>query len=767
MTISAWQQLVQTGIQEYLALTRLKSLVLKDFIKTSAMASTPSPTTHFEDQDLEINEQSPSSDVSPLTLEMENDSTTTPSTRTRYDNTGKVEQREDIKLYSETVLSMGEHEFEITGIPITHVVVLKSHFQKLSNSHAAIQTLKDQLQRNKFHGASPLTKAIIATAITSCPALPLSQAAHVIPPIVAATLLDAGLLDRANVSLYSKSFASESWLRNRVFMFAAENIYQLGIKIKAIQVFLSCDKGNKKGVSHFVKILSWYDTTTKSVVKQLLDIDGSDGKTVECAHAIAVSLKKIGNIKLQGQTTDSGGGGVLDGLANALGAKGLCRPGYLVASCSLHNLQLSVANPIKDTIGEGGVGNQNAMQLIHSVHDLQGSMELELWKTHVDIAIAFLLSYGAADTPYVGVTDGDRQFAEKWETVKKFRVFAPTLTDKELKGVRFTIQAPVLTRWWTVGVTARVVWSAYLVILRISQQVINDLPTSAKPNKIASGLQPLMVEAEIHSDLALINCFHSFYLSAHFDWMQSATDLTAVPGFQAHNMLGRYFLLVQDLNDCLAHEKLEEFRQTMDKLEPKLRQDQESKAKLFIERSLKAVNTHFKRWCNESLLPAALLSEVPLSTVIAAVILQQELPQEILLTEDYVSKAHYNRSFNIKKFNDFVRSKVDMDDGPPYYYPLVRTAAEEVLKATIDLRDMDNDEDPVTSPISKFCTICTCRLHHTHSLLKLESRKRRMSPLLIDLRCSAALMLFHEQHGYTVLRTYVFSILLSGLKLCS
>jgi hypothetical protein len=66
----------------------------------------------------------------------------------------------------------------------------------------------------------------------------------------------------------------------------------------------------------------------------------------------------------------------LDGLHGALEERELCRPGYLVTSCSLHNLQLAVANPIKQTMGEGGLEKKNVMQLLHTVYDLQDSMNL-------------------------------------------------------------------------------------------------------------------------------------------------------------------------------------------------------------------------------------------------------------------------------------------------------------------------------------------------------------------------------------------------------
>ena len=123
-------------------------------------------------------------------------------------------------------------------------------------------------------------------------------------------------------------------------------------------------------------------------------------------------MRKVGSIKLQGQSTDSGGGGVLDGLHKALAGRNLTRPNYLVASCSLHNLQLSVANPIKQTMGEGGREKKNVMQLIHSVYDLQESMDRELWKVHVSEAVKFTESH--TNTPYVGVSVPDQQFAVKW-----------------------------------------------------------------------------------------------------------------------------------------------------------------------------------------------------------------------------------------------------------------------------------------------------------------------------------------------------------------
>jgi hypothetical protein len=629
--------------------------------------------------------QQGSSPLSTLTPESNN----TGNNSMETDGRTVAKERDDIELYTSLFSSMG-HEFTIPGIPITHCIVTKSYLERLRNSDQLIKDLQIGCQYGRFAGGSSLMRALMAIAVTSCPALPLSQAANVIPLFVAGVLVDAGILDKAKVSAFSKSFPSETYMRDLVFSFAAENIYHLGSKIKGLFVFLSCDKGNKRGVGHFVKILSWYDTKTKSVMKQLLDIDASEGLTDDCGDAIAASMKKVGNIMLQGQTTDSGGGGVLDGLHRAIAERQLCRIGYLVASCSLHNLQLSVANPIKQTMGEGGLEKKNLMQLLHSIYDLQESMDRDVWKMHVTEAMAFLGSYGSNATPFVGLTVGDQQFAAKWELVKTFRQFSTTLTNKDFKRTSFKIPAPVLTRWWSVGETARVSWSAYLLLLRISQQVINS--TASKPNKIASGLQPLMMEPELFSDLALVHCFHGFYVSPHFDWMQSATDLSGIPGFQAHNTLGRYYLLVQDLIELsntisTTHPSFVDFQSTLTTCCPTLRTHQESKASRFVNAAIEAVNKHFVRWCNALLLPAALLSENPLATVVASVMLKKDLPPTIVAHLD--SKVH-DRTFNIEAFHNFLLSRVD-DDAGAYPHMVLHIAQLLLDEDAFDLRDMDDD----------------------------------------------------------------------------
>lgn len=104
---------------------------------------------------------------------------------------------------------------------------------------------------------------------------------------------------------------------------AAECSLKFAHRLTGKKVCLACDKGNKKGVGHFVKCLACIDGHTGRVSAEPLDINASGGLSEDCGKAIESSIAKVngshqGMFKLNGQTTDSGGGGALDGLAKEL-----------------------------------------------------------------------------------------------------------------------------------------------------------------------------------------------------------------------------------------------------------------------------------------------------------------------------------------------------------------------------------------------------------------------------------------------------------------
>jgi hypothetical protein len=620
--------------------------------------------------------------------ETESSVTTTTTTTTTEEDGRKVKKlKEDIEVRTLTVKSQG-HAFEIEGVPSSYVVVLKNRYERLRNVSEKVKAMEGSLRGTRFTSkVEPITHAILAVGLSSAPSLPLSQAAHLMPMFVGAFLSNHGLLDNTKIESFSKCFPSAAYFRDLMYRFAAENLLELGEKIKGKFVFLSCDKGSKKGVGHFVKVLSWFGNS--SVQKQCLDIDGSEGSTEQCADAINASLKKVGVAKLSGQTTDSGGGGVLDGLAAALSTRGLCNPGYLVASCSLHNLQLTIAKPIKETMGEGGLDKRNVLQLLHSVYDLQDSLSHDVWKLIIKEAQEFLMLYAGEDNQYNGNTNGDISFASKWNKVKAFRRFPTVCNDSSVNKTARKFQAPVLTRWWTVGEAAVIVYDSFLLLLKVTQSIINS--SSGKPNKIASGLQPLLLEPEIYSDLTLITCYHIAYVVPHFGWMQAETDLSGVPGFQAHNTLARYFLLQQDLSNMkstigTSHPTFRPFQDSLLLLGDQVKQRQVRKVSTFIDLAVESLNKHFKkRWMSKELLPAALLSERPLAAIVASAMLQRD-PKDTFDPPEHPSPVH-KKSFNLKNFQEFVYNGVTVGET---YEPMALHAALQLIDGAVDIRDMSS-----------------------------------------------------------------------------
>ena len=204
-----------------------------------------------------------------------------------------------------------------------------------------------------------------------------------------------------------------------------------------IKIYIACGKGNKKGVSHFVKYLTYWCKKMKKVKKTLLDIDASTGSSVACAEAVYHSLKKIDmplpaeKRRLNGQCTDAGGGGTGKSMKLELTKCSRVNPDfYMDATCGLHAHNLTLKNPVTQLLGEGGLTERNALQLLHSAYNLQsgggGGMELQ---------------------EFVGVYMA--LFNKKWRS----------------------ITCPVMTRWYTVGLAANKVWEEWDRMIVLAKKI--------------------------------------------------------------------------------------------------------------------------------------------------------------------------------------------------------------------------------------------------------------------------------------------------------
>ena len=595
-------------------------------------------------------------------------------------------KRQSIAVESHDICSKGV-KFTIENVPKTHTVVSRHYLKKLQNKEKVVDHVRKQYTRKRFPDVGIKTRAAIAAALASVPALALRAAQYFIPAIVAAFFFESGLLSYKNFDLaaYARSFPSEFYFRSLMYEQAAMCLLGFGRSMKDKLVFLACDKGNKKGVGHFIKMLSFLND--RGVVEfKVLDMDASQGDTDACAEAVQYSLQKVGGIKLQGSTTDSGGGGVLDALAASLNSRGLCNTNYKVAGCCIHTFQLTLKNPVEKVLGEGGLGMRNLLQMLHAVYDMQQSLEYEEFIEVMNESISFVKRVQADSDFDYGDSAYDVIFKERMDHVIDFyddfkchRFFFAS------KGKRSAaikkMQAPVLTRWWYVGEACKYVWKLFPVILKATQIVINVY--SGKPNKIASGLQPLLLERDIFTDLALVKCYHSAYFEKHLKWLQESTDLSHVPGFQSHQMIPRYFLIRRDLEKIRRtmrtdHPDFGDFRSSIARHHHSERETQRSKSKIFVNLAVESLDKHFKRWMNAQLLPAALLSEDPLALAVARVMVGHSNPPINQFERFFVSTIH-GHIFDLLEFEAFLSKNVVSQEDQDEYDPRDLASAHAVL----------------------------------------------------------------------------------------
>ena len=148
-------------------------------------------------------------------------------------------------------------------------------------------------------------------------------------------------------------------------------------------IYVSADKGNKKGNKNLAKFVCWYDIQEKEVKIFLLDVDCTDEHTNNIADALTHSLRRLlpahPEICVKGQCTDSGGGGTKFALARALEERNIAAQNYLVTTCALHNLQTCLRNAVVNVLGEGET-NDKGEPLMHIMQMLHGAYKLQNWQ---------------------------------------------------------------------------------------------------------------------------------------------------------------------------------------------------------------------------------------------------------------------------------------------------------------------------------------------------------------------------------------------------
>jgi hypothetical protein len=525
------------------------------------------------------------------------------------------------------------------------IVTNAAHHRRYKNGHDKfINVIKQGTSRKIYKNGQPLAKKLYAQAAALSPQTSLKNLELMLALSQAAFLVDCdvGFTD-TQIEKLANSVPSASSLREYVIDAATDSAFEAWDEIvqESSKLFLLCDKGAKKTENaHFVKILCWWSNLDKKIKTFNLDSNDTDGTSKACAHAIKHALSQLfggdDNIlaMLLGQATDSGGGGTGNSFYLELSKLGLssCVESYLKSYCTLHCIQLTLQNPINRVLGQGGMGKDgkyktNAMQALHSLHNLQKYHERTEW-------------------PII------------WKKAAAKCGF--NIADSECDAHR--IPAPILTRWWTVGECVAFLNKHREIILAICHAVIQATTTIRAVNQIASALQAMLLTPEIGSDITLIDTYHKYFLCSHFAWLQKGDpELGNQPGFLNRHIAVRYFLMHQqlsaayDLEGWKTMDAFQAFRESIEGMDDKTKIKQTLKCNLFLMLAHRALIKHFKIWVND-LLFLAIFSEAPTGRIVAKYLSPnntEATAAAIPPNEMYQSTVH-NREIDLMKFQTFI-----------------------------------------------------------------------------------------------------------------
>ena len=299
----------------------------------------------------------------------------------------------------------------------------------------------------KKYNTSKLGKELPGKAISITPKASQNILQSAIPLIYFVVSADIGL-DVSHQDIFDMAPGRHA-IENLVAEQASLSYLRVIEVLKNPHLYLLAEKANsdKKGAQSATlpKIIAFTNNETYTIEEFILDYDASGEDSTEVAKVIILSLNRLQEIDItlsfivMGQCPDSGGG-TLFSLERAF--RKLDLPGmhhfYLVGSCSLHNLKTALRNAIQHVFGEGGKDERgehkiNAMQLMHGMYNIQNYLTSDVLKTLWQEACTAL-----------GVLNSQK-----------------------------LLLAPVLTRWWSVGVCAEILYVHWKFMKYVNNALVN------------------------------------------------------------------------------------------------------------------------------------------------------------------------------------------------------------------------------------------------------------------------------------------------------
>lgn len=174
------------------------------------------------------------------------------------------------------------------------VVVHKLAFSNMNKSKLMNSNIVKQLQHGKFVCNDTFCRRLLGEIMATHPSISFNSAADIVSLSRAQLLSQIDFFKDTKLTLneVAVSSPSETTLRAILSETTADILFILHNKIFYLDklddgnppaVFLSCDKGPH---GNFIKIISWFSSTSDKVEQIVLDVDNSYGFSKQCAEAM-------------------------------------------------------------------------------------------------------------------------------------------------------------------------------------------------------------------------------------------------------------------------------------------------------------------------------------------------------------------------------------------------------------------------------------------------------------------------------------------------
>ena len=192
-------------------------------------------------------------------------------------------QQSKFKFYSVSKSSYNQ-QFTV-NIPTSHKLCHKSHFSMLVDKAAKFDAIIETITKPRYSGTD-LGDWILGYAASAVPQCGFSGLSTILPLAVASVFINSGIHIDPDLIVGSQP------CRNKILDIVTQNATETILLTKASVlknpvIYISVDKGNKKGNKNLAKYIFWYNNEKKKVQTFLLDVDCTDETSADVAQALA------------------------------------------------------------------------------------------------------------------------------------------------------------------------------------------------------------------------------------------------------------------------------------------------------------------------------------------------------------------------------------------------------------------------------------------------------------------------------------------------